>query len=310
MHPIQVESLSHRYGERVALQDVSFEVAPGEIFALLGPNGGGKTTLFRILTTAMAPAGGRALICGRDTAREPDAVRRLIGVVFQHASLDGKLTVRENLRHQGHLYGLRGRVLSGRIDEMLARFSLSDRADDRVDTLSGGLARRADLAKGLLHQPRVLLLDEPSTGLDPQARWNLWQFLDRCRREEQLTVLMTTHFMDEADRCDRVGIIDRGRLAAVGAPSALKQEIAGDCLHLETESPAALAGRIHDRFGVEAKVLEGRVRIERARAHEFIPQLVEAFGSELQSVAMSKPTLEEVFIHQTGRRFETEVSNG
>jgi ABC-2 type transport system ATP-binding protein len=309
--PIQIESLSHRYGERAALSDVSFEVRPGEIFGLLGPNGGGKTTLFRILNTTMHPTAGRVSVCGRDVATEPDAVRRVIGVVFQHASLDGKLTVLENLRHQGHLYGLSGGALRDRIGALLERFGVADRAHDRVEKLSGGLARRVDLLKGLLHRPRVLLLDEPSTGLDPQARWNLWQYLDLCRREDELTVLMTTHFMDEADRCDRVGIIDRGRLVAVGTPESLKHGIAGECLHIETADPQDLARRIVERFSVPVSVVDHTVRIERERAHEFVPQVVEAFAESIRSVSLSKPTLEEVFIQRTGRRFEDEeVASG
>ncbi len=302
--PIEIESLSHRYRERLALDSVSLEVRPGEVFALLGPNGGGKTTLFRILCTSMAPSAGRASICGQDVVTQADAVRRLIGVVFQHPSLDAKLTVRENLMHQGHLYGLAGAALQSRIDEMLQRFAVVDRARDRVDTLSGGLARRVDLAKGLLHRPRVLLLDEPSTGLDPQARWNVWQYLDRCRREDGLTVLMTTHFMDEADRCDRVGIIDAGRLVAVGTPESLKSEISGDVLHIEGDDPEALCAGLKQRFGLEARLVDGQVRVERPRAHEFIPQLVEAFPERIRSVSLKKPTLEEVFIHCTGHRFE------
>ncbi|MBI4579177.1 MAG: ABC transporter ATP-binding protein, partial [Planctomycetes bacterium] len=193
--PIQVESLSHSYRDRQALREVGFRVEPGEIFALLGPNGGGKTTLFRVLCTAMTPTAGRAAVCGHDVQRQPDAVRRLIGVVFQEPSLDAKLTVRENLVHQGHLYGIQGGALSRRIDGMLDRFGLVDRARDRVETLSGGLARRVDLARGLLHQPAVLLLDEPTTGLDPQARWEFWRYLDACRRQDGLTALLTTHYM-------------------------------------------------------------------------------------------------------------------
>lgn len=302
--PIQIESLTHRYRDRLALDGVSFEVRAGEVFALLGPNGGGKTTLFKVLCTSMRPAGGRALLCGHDVVTEAPAVRRLMGVVFQHPSLDGKLTVRENLQHQGHLYGLSGAALASRIVEMLERFGVADRARDRVDTLSGGLARRVDLAKGLLHRPRVLLLDEPSTGLDPQARWGVWQYLDRCRREDQLTVLMTTHFMDEADRCDRVGIIDAGKLVAVGTPEALKAEISGDVLHIESADAATLAAGLSGRFALSPQVVDGRVRVERPRAHEFIPQLVEAFPEAIRSVSLTKPSLEEVFIHKTGHRFE------
>lgn len=299
---------------RQALANVSFDVPAGKIFALLGPNGGGKTTLFRILCTAMCPSGetgetpvprgGRARICGLDVVTQAAAVRRILGVVFQHPSLDGKLTVRENLRHQGHLYGLSGARLQARIDEMLTRFRVADRAGDRVETLSGGLARRVDLAKGLLHAPRVLLLDEPSTGLDPQARWELWQLLDASRREDGLTVLMTTHFMDEADRCDRVGIIDAGRLVAVGSPAELKAQIAGECLHIQTDSPEELVRSLSERFGVSASRVGGTIRLEHPRAHELIPRLVEAFPELIQAISLSRPTLGEVFIHYTGRKFE------
>ncbi len=302
--PVQIQSISHSYGDRPALVDVSFRVEASEVFALLGPNGGGKTTLFRILCTSMTPKSGKAILCGHDVEREPDAVRRLIGVVFQHASLDGKLSVRENLLHQGHLYGMRGVELARRIDEMLVRFSITDRARDKVGTLSGGLARRVDLARGLLHRPTVLLLDEPTTGLDPQARWEFWRYLDTCRREDGLTALLTTHYMAEADRCDRVGIIDGGRMVALGAPDELKKSISGECLTLEAAEPDPLAAAIASRFAVEAKVVDGRIRIEKERAHEFIPHLVEAFPDTIQSVSLSKPTLEEVFIHQTGHRFE------
>lgn len=301
--PIEIQGVSHAYGTRQALVDVSFEVSAGQIFGLLGPNGGGKTTLFRIVTTSMRPGGGRVSICGHDVVAEPGAVRRAIGVVFQHPSLDARLTVRENLTHQGRLYGLSGAALQERINVLLARFDLADRARDRVETLSGGLARRVDLAKGLLHRPRVLLLDEPSTGLDPQARWNFWQYLDACRREDGLTVLMTTHFMDEADRCDCVGIIHAGRLVALGAPEALKSEISGDVLQLEAADPAGLAEAIAARFGIRPQEVDGRLRFERPRAHEFIPQLVEAFPEAIRSVSLSRPTLEEVFVHRTGRRF-------
>jgi ABC-2 type transport system ATP-binding protein len=300
--PIRIERLSHHYRERQALREVSLEVSAGTIAALLGPNGGGKTTLFRVLCTSMIPAGGRALVCGHDVVREAGAVRRLIGVVFQSPSLDVRLTVRENLVHQGHLYGMRGSALDGRIRGMLERLGVADRAGDLVGSLSGGLARRVDLVRGLLHHPRVLLLDEPTTGLDPHARWEFWKYLDDCRRQEGLTVLLATHYMAEADRCDRVAIIDEGRLVVTGSPEELKKSISGECLTLEAGNPEALAEGIGRRFGLRADVVDGRVRIERQRAHEFIPELVEAFPDGIDSVSLSKPTLEEVFIHQTGRR--------
>ncbi len=302
--PIHINAVSYRYGERLALDNVTFEVGSREVFALLGPNGGGKTTLFKIMTTATFPQEGQILVAGLDVATHQAEVRRAIGVVFQHPSLDAKLSVRENLTHQGRLYGLRGNKLTVRIDELLDLFGLKERDHDRVETLSGGLARRVDLAKGLLHQPKVLLLDEPSTGLDPQARYDFWKHLDRCRQEGNLTVLMTTHTMSEADRCDRVGIIDRGRLVTVGAPESLKSAISGECLHVEGDEPEALARDISAKFALEANLLDDRIRIEREQAHAFIPELVEAFPERIRAVSLTKPTLEEVFVHHTGRRFE------
>ncbi len=301
--PIHVEDLSHRYADRLALDSVSLHVRPGEVFALLGPNGGGKTTLFRVLCTMLRPTAGRAAILGCNVIEQPDLVRQMIGVVFQSPSLDGKLTVRENLLHQGHLYGLAGRPLRTRIDELLTRFRIADRNGHRIETLSGGLARRVDLIRGLLHRPRVLLLDEPSSGLDPQARWEFRQHLDLARQEQDLSVLMTTHFMDEADHCDRVAILDRGHLVVTGSPADLKQALAGDCLTVETDDPTALAENIARQFQIAATLTDGRVRIEHAQAHTLIRDLVEAFPDAVRSVALNRPSLEEVFIHHTGHSF-------
>ena len=222
-----VEALTHRYGERVALKGVSFQVAKGEIFGLLGPNGGGKTTLFRILSTLVMPREGNVRMFGIDVVREQVEIRRRIGVVFQSPSLDRKLTVLENLRHQGHLYNLRGPGLQSRIDQLLSRFGMSDRKGDLVETLSGGQRRRVELAKGLLHKPQVLLLDEPSTGLDPRVRRELSDYLERLRDEDGMTILLTTHLMEEADRCDRLAILDRGELVALSTPRELKEESIG-----------------------------------------------------------------------------------
>src|SRR5512146_2683148 len=305
---IRVEDLSHRYNDRVALDGVSFDVRPSEIFGLLGPNGSGKTTLFRILSTLMIPSGGRAVILDCDAARDPNGLRRRIGVVFQAPSIDVKLTAAENLRHVGHLYGLRGPALDARIREMLGRVGLSDRANDRAETFSGGMQRRLELAKGLLHHPEVLLLDEPTTGLDPGARRDLWQYLAMLRDEEHVTVIVTTHLMEEAERCDRLAILNQGKVVALGTPAELKHEIGGDVILLEAGEPESLAERIRARFPVQAAVLAGKVRIERENGHRFLTDVVEAFPGEIQSVSVSKPTLEDVFIHRTGHRFWTEAN--
>ncbi|MBZ5532995.1 MAG: ABC transporter ATP-binding protein [Acidobacteriia bacterium] len=303
---IQVEELRHSYGDRVALNGVSFDVRAGEIFALLGPNGSGKTTLFRILSTLMLPTSGRALVGGCDAATQPDDVRRRIGVVFQSQSVDIKLSAAENLWHQGHLYGLHGSELKSRIQEMLARVGLADRAGDRVETFSGGMRRRVELAKGLMHHPSVLLLDEPTTGLDPGARRDLWQYLHELRTQERVSVIVTTHLMEEAERCDRLAILSEGQVVALGTPLELRSEIGGDVIVLETGDPASLAARIKQKFQVAATVLENKVRMERKDGHRFVPDLVEAFPGEVQSISVSKPTLEDVFIARTGHRFWTE----
>jgi len=303
---IQVRDVVHRYADRTALNGVSFDVRPAELFGLLGPNGSGKTTLFRILSTLMIPTSGTAIIAGLDTVRDPGALRRRIGVVFQAQSVDPKLTARENLWHQGHLYGLHGAQLNKRIDEILGRVGLLDRASDRVETFSGGMQRRIELAKGLLHHPQVLLLDEPTTGLDPGARRDLWQYLAMLRDQEHVSVIVTTHLMEEAERCDRLAILSEGNLVALGTPGALTREIGGDVILLEAHDPQALADKIRGRFQVDAAVLDNHVRIEIENGHRFVPDVVEAFPGEIQSLSVSKPTLEDVFIHRTGHRFWNE----
>jgi ABC-2 type transport system ATP-binding protein len=305
---ISVQNIVHRYDGRTALDNVSFDVRPAELFGLLGPNGSGKTTLFRILSTLMIPTSGRAVIMGSDAGREPAAVRRQIGVVFQAQSVDEKLTAYENLWHQGHLYGLHGSALRTRAMEILGRVGLADRAKELVETFSGGMARRVELAKGLLHHPTVLLLDEPTTGLDPGARRDLWQYLQILRDQERVSVIVTTHLMEEAERCDRLVILNEGKLVALGTPTELKHEIGGDVILLDPAGdPNALAERIVARFHVEATVLGDKVCIEVEQGHRFITGVVEAFPGEVQSVSVSKPTLEDVFIHRTGHRFWTET---
>jgi ABC-2 type transport system ATP-binding protein len=308
--PIELAGLTHDYGTRLALDQLSFRVNRGEIFGLLGPNGSGKTTLFRILSTLMVPTGGSARILGFDAAREPNRVRENIGIVFQARSLDIKLTVGENLKHQGHLYGLSGPRLKKRIREVLERVALLDRIHDSVETLSGGMQRRVELAKGLIHAPGVLLLDEPSTGLDPGARRDLWQYLRMLRDEEGVSVLVTTHLMEEAEHCDRLAILSTGKLVALGSPAELKSQIGGDMVTFEAATPALAAGlatHIRDRFLVEPTVLGKAVRLEREEGHRFVTQVVEAFPGLVESISVAKPSLEDVFIQRTGHRFWTEA---
>lgn len=305
---IALTDVRHYYGSRTALAGISLSIMPREIFGLVGPNGGGKTTLFRILATLMRPTAGEATIQGLDVVRQPEAVRERLGVVFQTSSLDSVLTVRENLEYHGHLYGLRGRALRNRVDEVLVLFSLEARKQDRVGILSGGQKRRVEVAKGMLHKPAVLILDEPSTGLDPGARRDLWGLLVALRDQAGTTVLLTTHFMDEADRCDRVAILDRGNVVALGRPDVLKAEIGGDVLTVVTRSPERLSGRIAERFGHPSTVVDSAVRIDHPAGHTFVPQLVEAFPGEIDSVTIGKPVLEDVFFLRTGHRFQAAAS--
>jgi len=301
---IQVQNLTHRYGDRTALSNVSFEVRKGEIFGLLGPNGGGKSTLFRILSTMMVPTGGRALIAGHDVVRDPAAVRRRIGVVFQTQSLDKALTVEENLRAQGHLHGLSGAVLNERMGRAMERLGLADRRRDLVETLSGGLRRRVEIAKALLHEPQVLLMDEASTGLDPAARRDLSRHIESLRSGDGVTILLTTHILEEAGRCDRLVLLHQGNMVADGTPAELRARIGGDVVVLRTADTALLAAKIEQRFGLRPVARDGEVRVEIANGHRFIAEVVEAFPGAIESVGLHKPTLEDVFVDQTGASIE------
>jgi len=301
---IEVQNLTHRYGDRVALSGVSFQVKKGEIFGLLGPNGGGKSTLFRILSTMMAPTEGRAVVAGHDVAREPAEVRRHAGVVFQTQSLDKALTVEENLRSQGHLHGLSGAPLRERMERAMEQLGLADRRKDLVETLSGGLRRRVEIAKALLHRPQVMLMDEASTGLDPAARRDLSRHVETLRQEEGVTILLTTHILEEADRCDRLVLLHEGRIVAHGTPGELRSSIGGDVVVLETRDTASLAGKITQHFGLRPKVMDGQVRVEIPNGHRFITEVVEAFPGAIESVGLHKPTLEDVFVRETGAAIE------
>jgi ABC-2 type transport system ATP-binding protein len=306
---IEIASLSHRYGDRLALDSVSLTVQRSEIFAFLGPNGGGKTTLFRVLSTLVRPQSGDVRLLGFDVRQSAYEVRRRIGVVFQSPSLDKKLSVKENLWHQGVLYGLDRTRLASRSSQSLELLGLTDRAKDRVESLSGGLRRRVELAKGLLHDPQILLLDEPSTGLDPGARREFWRHLETLRDERGITVLLTTHLLDEADQADRIAILDRGRVVAEGSPDALKATVSGDAITIESDEPHAISEAVRRQFELDTRVLEnaagnGAVRIEVADGHAWVPRLVEAFPGRIRAITLGKPTLEDVFIARCGRRME------
>lgn len=300
---VQVEKVVFRYGERTALAGVSFQVGRGEIFGLLGPNGGGKTTLFRILSTLLEPAEGRASIFGADVKTQSLDVRRHIGVVFQNQSLDRRLSVEENLVCQGHLYGIKGAELKSRIEDAMRQTGVLDRRADGVESLSGGLRRRVELAKCLLHRPRLLLLDEPSTGVDPAVRIDFWNYLRKLREQQGVTVLLTTHLLEEADKCDRLAILDHGSLVASGTPDELKSRIGGDVITLASADAEGLARTLEEQFSIRGQVLDGTVRFEHERGPETVAQLLRALPPSVASVTVARPSLEDVFIGATGKRF-------
>jgi ABC-2 type transport system ATP-binding protein len=296
---LDVRSVAHTYAGAgpPALDGVSLRVEPGERVALLGPNGGGKTTLFRTVSTLLRPHAGTAAVSGFDTVRDSAAVRARIGVVFQTVSLDGVLTVAENLRVHGALVGLRGAVLRERVAEALAAVGLADRAAARASTLSGGLARRADVARVLLHRPALLLLDEPTTGLDPTARRDLWDALDALR-SSGTAQLVATHLLDEADRCDRVVVLDRGRVVAEGTPDALRSALGADALWLDTADPGALAVRLRERLNLDARPVGRRVLVVCDDPAAVLPAVYATPG--VDGATVRRPTLDDAFAAATG----------
>jgi ABC-2 type transport system ATP-binding protein len=303
---ISIRDVTKTFGKRRALDGISLNVKRGELFCLLGPNGGGKSTLFRILATLSLPDSGEAEIAGHSVITDAPSVRARLGVVFQSPSLDGKLTILENLRCGGALYGLRGAELEARISEAATALNLTDRLNDLVETLSGGLQRRAEIAKCLLIRPEVLLLDEPSTGLDPGARIDLWAALEQLRAKHGVTALCTTHLMEEAARADRVGIVSAGKLVALGTPEELTSAIGGDVVSLGADRNTGadtLAKLISERMGIPAAVVEGEVRIESQEPYALAARLAGEFPTEIISLRIARPTLEDVFIARTGRLF-------
>jgi ABC-2 type transport system ATP-binding protein len=300
---LAVEQVSHSYGDKPALKGLSLHSNARDIFGILGPNGGGKSTLFKILSTLLVPNEGHVEVCGFDARKRPHEIRRRLGVVFQSNSLDKQLTVFENLEAQGNLYGLSGDSLEKRIAECLARLGLTDRRRDLVKTLSGGLARRVEIAKALLHRPQVLLMDEPSTGLDPGARRELWSYIDGLRQEQGLTVLLTTHLLDEAERCDRLMLIHKGLRVAEGTPADLKSIIGGEVVEFEpTGAAPELARALTEHLQVKAVCHEGLVRVDTAAAHRFAAEAVERLPGLIRGVHFHQPTLEDVFLLLTGAR--------
>lgn len=300
---VSVSGLSYHYGERCALDQVSFDVAPGEFTAILGPNGGGKTTLFRVMTTLASPSSGTIAVFGDDVVRSRDLVRHHIGVVFQAPALDVKLSVRENLIHHGHLHGLSGTPLRTQLNHALERLELSDRRNDLVETLSGGLKRRVELAKVMLTQPRLLLLDEPTTGLDPLARESFWRLIKSLRDETGAAVLYTTHLLEEAEDADRVIILDRGRLVADGKPESLRAQISGQIVRFRGRDLDAIKSMISANFGNDAEIEGDSVRVIVDAGGEFAARASHTLGAAVESLEVARPTLYDVFRQRTGHSF-------
>lgn len=300
MNAVEVRDLSLLYSGRQALKNLSFSVDSGDLFALLGPNGSGKSTLLKILSTLLKPSSGQALIYGSNVQEAAAEVRCRIGVVFQSPSLDKKLTVWENMRHQGHLYGLYGSKMKTRIHALLSGFNLRDRAADRVETLSGGMARRVEIAKAMIHVPRLLLLDEPSTGLDPAARRDLSLLLDQIRRQEGVTLLMSTHVLEDVEGCSSLAMLDQGALVALGRPSDLLAEIPGGIITLESRNPDELATKISERFQIRIQRVNSLIKLEQPDPHGMAQKLARDFEDLIDSVTVGKPTLEDLFLRKTG----------
>ncbi len=301
---IRIQSLEFSYGKKQVLNGLHLEIPEGMIFGLLGPNGSGKTTLFRILSTMLAPQKGDVTWLGYDLGREAAKVRATLGVVFQYPSLDPQLTVEENMQCQGALYGLCGNELKGRIEDRLKKLGVWDRRGAKARELSGGLKRRVELAKALLHEPQVLLLDEPSTGLDPRARAELWDLLVDLNREKKMTMIVTTHLMEEAEKCSRLVIMDQGRVIAEGTPAQLKGGLGTGSVWIETENVSELDSAIQAKFQVKTTRVPKGLKMDHAAPQRLIADLIEAFPGKMDSVAFHKPSLEDVFLQKTGRTFE------
>ncbi len=300
---VEAKDLTFRYGARQALDDLDLQIERGEVFVFLGPNGGGKTTLFRLLSTLIPLQTGEVKILGLDLRTHKHPIRSRLGVVFQAPSLDRKLTVMENLRHQGALYGMYGRHLKARQQELLEQLGLRDRANELVERLSGGLRRRVEIAKAMLHSPQVFLLDEPSTGLDPGARSDLWRYLRQLQQDEQVTIVLTTHLLEEADRADRSAILHEGRWVAMDSPDVLRASVGGDSITLQVEQPEHMAALIRERYDVATTVLDGTVRLEQPDGHRWVNRLMDDLGEQITAIRVGKPTLEDVFVAKTGHRF-------
>ncbi|HET9093129.1 MAG TPA: ATP-binding cassette domain-containing protein [Acidimicrobiales bacterium] len=307
---VEADRLSKRFGDLEAVRGISFSVEQGEAFGLLGPNGAGKSTTISMLCTLLRPSGGRARVAGADVVTETAAVRRRIGLVFQDPTLDDYLTAEENLRFHGELYGVPATLLRDRIAEVLEMVELSERRGDIVRSFSGGMRRRLEIARGLLHSPRVLFLDEPTVGLDPQTRAHIWSYIETLREAEQITIFLTTHYMEEAEHCERIAIIDHGEIAVLDTPERLKESVAEDRVEIGVTDPPAAVRVLSDRFGLQATVLEGAVVFQTREAEGFVPRLFGESGLAISWVRVARPSLDDVFMAYTGRTIREAEASG
>jgi ABC-2 type transport system ATP-binding protein len=297
---ISVEGLTKRYGDFEAVKGIDFEVAPGETFGFLGPNGAGKSTTINMLCTLTRPSGGSATVAGHDVVSERDEVRRNIGLVFQDTTLDGYLTAEQNLRLHAELYGVPRDSVAERMQQVLEMVGLWERRKGLVNTFSGGMKRRLEIARGLLHSPRVLFLDEPTIGLDPQTRSSIWNYISELGQAEDITIFLTTHYMDEAEYCERIAIMDQGGIVVLDTPQALKESVGKDRLQIHTDDDDAAIAALRERFEIEATMAEGLVTFGVTQGEEFVPQLFAGLGMPIRSVSLSRPSLDDVFMSYTG----------
>ncbi len=297
---IVVDGLLKSYGEVEAVRGIDFEVATGEIFGFLGPNGAGKSTTINMLCTLVRPSGGAALVAGHDVVGERDDVRRNIGLVFQDTTLDGYLTAEQNLRLHAELYGVPRELVRERLQQVTEMVGLWDRRESLVNTFSGGMKRRLEIARGLLHSPRVLFLDEPTVGLDPQTRSSIWRYIRELKAREDITIFLTTHYMDEAEYCERIAIMDQGRIIVLDTPEALKAKVGKDRVQINTDDDEAAIAALRERFAIEAKVAEGAVTFGVDEGEQFVPRLFAELGVPIRSVSVARPSLDDVFMSYTG----------
>ena len=298
---IEVDRLHKSYREVEAVRGVSFEVEAGEVFGFLGPNGAGKTTTINMLCTLARPTAGSARVAGHDIVSERDVVRRNIGLVFQDPTLDSYLTGEQNLRLHAELYGVDSALVPARMRQVLEMVGLWERRSSPVATYSGGMRRRLEIARGLMHSPRVLFLDEPTIGLDPQTRASIWSYVQELQRTEEVTIFMTTHYMDEAEYCDRIAIMDQGEIVALDTPEALKEDVGVDRVKIDTDNDAAAITALKERFGIDAVMSEGSVSFGVPQGEEFVPRLFAELHVPIRSVNVSRPTLDDVFMSYTGK---------